>query len=124
MPTLALIAGYAIVLFVGSLGLIIVWKIYTGKIDLRYLISEKQKNGPASLSRFQFLIFTFVVAMCFLVLTLESGEFPKLEADVLALLGISGGSYIVSKGIQKSGKGKKTSVPKDPDDKELPDVDD
>ena len=44
--------------------------------------------------------FTFVIAGLTLVLTLESGEFPDLGPDVLALLGISGGSYVVSKGIQ------------------------
>jgi uncharacterized membrane protein len=55
------------------------------------------------MSRFQFLIFTFVVAMCLLVLTLESGEFPKLDPNILGLLGISGGSYLVSKGIPRPG---------------------
>src|SRR5215831_65921 len=100
MPQLALVAGYVVVLFVGLLGLIVVWNVFRGKIDLTLLISEK--DGPASMSRFQFLIFTFVVAMCIMVLTLESGEFPSLSANVLGLLGISGGSYLVSKGIQQS----------------------
>jgi hypothetical protein len=100
MPLLALIAGYVIVLFLGAVGALIVRNIWSGKIDLTYLISEK--DGPASFSRFQFLVFTFVIAMAVLVLTLESGEFPKLGADVLGLLGISGGSYVISKGIQHS----------------------
>ena len=100
MPTLALIAGYVVVILVGILGLLVVWNILRGRIDLHLLVSEK--DGPASLSRFQFLIFTFVVAMCILVLTLESGEFPKLDASVLGLLGISGGSYVISKSIQQS----------------------
>jgi uncharacterized membrane protein len=100
MPLLALTAGYIIVFFVGLLGLVVIWNIFTGKIDLRLLVSEK--DGPASLSRFQFLIFTFVVGMCLLVLTLESGEFPKLDPNILGLMGISGGSYLVSKGIQRS----------------------
>jgi uncharacterized membrane protein len=109
MEQLALVAGYIVVIFVGLLGLIVVWKILTGKIDLKLLISEKE--GPASLSRFQFLIFTFVVAMCILVLTLDSGEFPKLDLNILGLMGISGGSYLVSKGIQKSGPEAKTPEP-------------
>jgi uncharacterized membrane protein len=100
MPELALIAGYVIVLFVGLLGFVVIWNIFSGRIDLRLLISEKE--GPASLSRFQFLIFTFVIGMCLLVLTLESGEFPKLDPNILGLMGISGGSYLVSKGIQKA----------------------
>jgi hypothetical protein len=100
MPTLALIAGYIVVITVGALAILVVWNVLIGKIDLRYLISEE--DGSASMSRFQFLIFTFVVAMCVMVLTLESGEFPKLDAEIVALLGISGGSYVVSKGIQKA----------------------
>ena len=34
--------------------------------------------------------------------TLESGEFPTLSPEVLGLLGISGGSYVISKGIQSA----------------------
>lgn len=102
MPLLALIAGYIVVVFVGLLGLFVVWNILRGRIDLRLLISEK--DGAASLSRFQFLVFTFVVGMCVLVLTLESGEFPNVDPNILGLLGISGGSYLVSKGIQREMK--------------------
>lgn len=103
MPLLALIAGYVVVVLVGVMGLVVVWKIVRNKIDLTMLISEA--SGAASLSRFQFLIFTFVVGMCVLVLTLESGEFPKIDPDVLGLLGISGGSYLISKGIQREKNG-------------------
>jgi hypothetical protein len=110
MPLLALIAGYVIVLFVGSLGLLILWNVWNGRIDLRYLVSEK--DGPASLSRFQFLIFTFVIAMCMLVLALESGEFPEIDGTLVALLGISGGSYVVSKGIHSAPSSK---APTDPE---------
>lgn len=108
MPLLALIAGYIIVFFVAALALLLVFWIVKGKIDLRLLVSEKE--GPASLSRFQFLIFTFVVSICLLVLTLESGEFPRVGQDILGLLGISGGSYLVSKGIQRSAKTESTQV--------------
>jgi len=107
MPQLALIAGYVVVVFIGLLAIAIIWLIAKGKIDLRLLVSEK--DGPASLSRFQFLMFTFVIGMCLLVLTLESGEFPKVTPEILGLLGISGGSYVVSKGIQKTQDEAKTS---------------
>jgi len=113
MPQLALVAGYVIVVFVGLLGLLIVWRVFKNDINLSMLVSEKDPMSDASgkapqsiasMSRFQFLIFTFVVAVCILVLTLESGEFPHLEPNVLALLGISGGSYLISKGIQQSNR--------------------
>ena len=100
MPTLALIAGYVVVIFIGALGAILLLKMFRGTIDLSALISEE--NGQASFSRFQFLVFTFVIAVSVLVLTLEGGEFPELGTDVLGLLGISGSGYVVSKGIQKS----------------------
>jgi len=107
MPELALVAGWMLVVFIGVLGLKVAYLVVFGRIDLKLLISEK--TGVASMSRFQFLIFTFVVAMCVLVLTLESGEFPRLDANILGLLGISGGSYVVSKGIQK-GTGNSTEA--------------
>ena len=93
-------AGFVAVVFLAGAFAIVLWKMYRGGIDLQYLISEE--NGQASLSRFQFLIFTFVVAMGLLVVILKSGTFPAIGSDVLGLLGISGGSYVASKITQKS----------------------
>src|SRR5439155_23966782 len=56
---LALVCGYTVSIFIGILGLLIVWRIVDGTIDLSRLISEP--NGDASMSRFQFLVFTFVI---------------------------------------------------------------
>ena len=78
--------------------------IWTGKIDISRLISEP--NGDASMSRFQFLVFTFVIGLSLLLVIVgKSGPpaFPhEIPGGILALLGISGGSYVVSKGIQFS----------------------
>ena len=41
--------------------MIAIWKIVTDDISLKFLISDE--NGDAGLSRFQFLIFTFVIAI-------------------------------------------------------------
>ena len=104
MQTLTLIAGLIIDLFAGLVGLTIVWFIWTGKISLQKLLSEP--NGDASLSRLQFLIFTFVIALSFFLITVggkNGPAFPNpIPAEVLTLLGISGSSYLVSKGIQFS----------------------
>jgi len=64
------------------------------------LISDA--NGDASLSRFQFLVFTFVVAMSlfYLIVIKTPPDYPAIPNQILALLGISGGSYVLSKGIQ------------------------
>ena len=97
---LPVIIGLLTMLVVLGLAVVVLWKVATGAIDLTYLISEPDKK--ASLSRFQFLIFTFVVAGLFLLLSIESGTFVDIPPNVLLLLGISGGSYAVSKGIAAS----------------------
>jgi hypothetical protein len=103
----ALIAEYLICLIVGLIGIAVLWQIYDGTIDLSRLISEP--NGDASMSRFQFLVFTFVIALS-LFLVIAAGPdgkgnpgFPKeIPAGILTLLGISGSSYAVGKAIQFS----------------------
>src|SRR5260370_15410158 len=102
METLTLLAGYLVCGLVGILGVFILWKIADGSIDLSRLISEP--NGDASLSRFQFLVFTFVIALSlFLVIvSVKPAAFPNIPGTVLSLLGISGSSYLISKGIQFS----------------------
>jgi hypothetical protein len=101
-PTLGLAIGWILTVFIGLLAVMIVIKIWKGDIDLNYLISDE--NGWASLSRFQFLLFTFVVGMSlfYLVVADAPPKYPTIPKEILALLGISGGSYVVSKGIQNS----------------------
>ena len=107
MNLVTLLAAWIVVIFIGLTSLLILWYMVTGKIDLENLISEK--DGTASLSRFQFLVFTFVIAMS-LFLVIVGSESPKLPDEIapgiLALLGISGGSYVISKGIQKGAESK------------------
>lgn len=85
----------------------VLWKIYTNQINLGGLLAEPPKPtdppgtpAKASLSRFQFLIFTFVVAGLFLLLSIEAGTFVDIPTNVLALLGISGGTYVISKTVK------------------------
>ncbi len=60
--------------------------------------------GKASLSRFQFLIFTFIIGGLYLLLSIEAGTFVEIPTNVLGLLGISGGSYLVSKAMSTPSK--------------------
>jgi len=107
METLTLIAGYLICGIIGLIGIAVLWQIYDGTIDLSRLISEP--NGDASMSRFQFLVFTFVIALS-LFLVIAAGKngdgkpsFPEtIPGGILTLLGISGSSYAVGKAIQFS----------------------
>jgi len=98
MPSLFDLTGWVILVFLAGLAAMLLWKIWTDHVDLKYLVSESSKDGgDASLSRFQFLIFTFVIAASYLAITLKCGELPDIDGSILALLGISGGSYVTSK---------------------------
>jgi len=103
----------ALALVIVIFALVVAWKILSGKIDLTYLLAEPAGTPPpgtdpneppgepkASISRFQFLIFTFVIAGVYLILCLESGRFVDIPENVILLLGVSGTSYAASKGIK------------------------
>lgn len=108
---IALIAFAIISLILLLFAFVVLWKIYKGDISLDGLLSEpppasatgQVAAGPwkASLSRFQFLIFTFVIAGLFLLLSIEAGTFVDIPQNVLMLLGISGGTYVISKTVKK-----------------------
>ena len=89
---------------------LVLWKIYNDEISLNGLLAEIPPEGQAvdtskaSLSRFQFLIFTFVIAGLYLLLSIEAGTFVDVPQNVLFLLGISGGTYVVSKAASPSKK--------------------
>ena len=108
--TLSLISFAIISLIVLLFAFIVLWKIWIDEISLKGLLAEIPAAGEpvgdakASLSRFQMLIFTFVIAGLFMMLSIEAGGFVKIPENVLLLLGISGGTYVVSKGVSKGGK--------------------
>ena len=101
---LSLEYGMLILLFLFAF--LILAAIASGKIDISKLITEE--GGGASMSRFQLLIFTFVIGLSFFLVVVCDCRMPDIPANVLALLGISATTYGVSKGIQASGglKGK------------------
>lgn len=104
----AFVMEWVVVVFIAGLAALILYEIWNGKIDLSGLLSEPastnaggaQGAGKASLSRVQLLLFTFIIAGLYLTLCFEAGEMLAIPNQVLGLLGISGGSYVVSKGIQ------------------------
>lgn len=98
--------------FLGVLAIILLYKIATDKIDLEWLISED--NGHASMSKFQLLVFTFVIAISLVKLTEQLHKFPIIDNGVLTLLGISASTYAVGKGIQKSGPDSGPTAPNSP----------
>ena len=101
MSVMAQVCGFTLCAFLGALCATIIAWIWMGKIDLSQLISEP--SGDASMSRFQLLIFTFVIAISLFVLVeANHGAIPDIPSGVLTLLGISASTYAVSKGISYS----------------------
>src|SRR4051812_8434261 len=88
---------YATTAFLAALEGLILWKMASNRLDLGMLLSNGQ--GGASLSRFQLLVFTFVIAASFVYLTAKNGTIPTMNAGVLVLLGISGATYAVGKSL-------------------------
>ena len=100
MTMMQTICGYGVCFFLGLLCLTILWMIWTGKIDLSSLLAES--NGQASMSRFQLLVFTLVIAISLFILVERGQVFPDIPNGVLTLLGISASTYAVGKGISYS----------------------
>jgi hypothetical protein len=100
---LAMLVAIVLSVILLGFGAVVLGMIMTGQIDLSDILVESNENGSkkASLSRLQFLIFSFVIAGLYLVICVESGTFVDVPPGVLILLGISGGSYVASKGIGK-----------------------
>lgn len=102
----------ALVLAVGFLALylLVIWKIAKNKIDISTVIMETDGTGKASISRFQLLIFTFTISGLYAVLSIEAGTLIEVPNGALTLLGLSGGSFLVSKGIGGSPQRIDTSI--------------
>ncbi|HEY6767639.1 MAG TPA: hypothetical protein VI386_23030 [Candidatus Sulfotelmatobacter sp.] len=95
-------------------GFLVLAGIATGKIDITLLLSES--GGGASMSRFQLLIFTFVIGLSFFLIVVSTGKFPNpIPSEVMTLLGISATTYGVSKGIQATGMADKKNPPDNQD---------
>jgi hypothetical protein len=93
--------GIAGIVIIGVIALVVLYYLVTGKIDLTDLLSG---SDATSLSRFQFLVFTFIIGLSYLFVVLKGGgatqySLPNAQ-NAWALLGISGGSYVLGKGIQ------------------------
>src|ERR1044072_8835154 len=104
LPWVSTLASWVALGFLGLIGIAILYYVFTGRIDLSGLISEP--SGEASMSRFQLLVFTFVIAASLFLIIASATPSPKfpdvIPNGILVLLGISASSYLVSKGIQQS----------------------
>ena len=114
------LAAWVALGFLGLIGVAILYYVFTGRIDLSGLISEP--SGDASMSRFQLLVFTFVIAasLFLIIASATPPAFPgTIPNGILVLLGISSSSYLVSKAIQQtspeglSGRGPQVTIKSD-----------
>ena len=98
---------FAYVLAVSFLGMfaVVIVKIAMDKIDLSTIIMEKDGSEKSSISRFQLLVFTLTIAGLYVILSIENGQLIDVPNGALSLLGISGGSFLLSKAIGKPGGG-------------------
>lgn len=102
MEFVRLAAGWVLLGFIALLAFELIYLIARGKngIDLSHLVSEP--TGEASMSRFQLLVFTIVIALSVFYVTVapDSTGLPEIPTGILTLLGISASSYAVGKGLQ------------------------
>ncbi|HXS12308.1 MAG TPA: hypothetical protein VN734_06370 [Acidobacteriaceae bacterium] len=89
--------GIAFIVIMGALCLMLLIKMWRNEINLCSLLEEA--NGQASMSRFQLLIFTLVVAVGVFLSILHTLTLPDIPNSVLILLGISASTYAAGKGI-------------------------
>jgi hypothetical protein len=113
MMKLKLAIAYGLLVLIFLFGFAVLAAIASGQIDISELLEEE--SGGASTSRFQLLIFTFVIGLSFVLMVASSSKFPDVPTNVLALLGISASTYGVSKGIQAGmGSGSDTDASGNP----------
>lgn len=93
------IFAYVLAVFFLALFATVIGKIMSNRIDLGTMITEKDGSDKTSISRFQLLLFTLVIAGLYVILCIESGSLIDIPNGTLTLLGLSGGSFLVSKGI-------------------------
>ena len=106
---LALLFSYLVAIIIGLIGLIVVWKMWKGDIDLSKWCRRASRAAATRASALPVLDLHFVISMSFLLMVVASIKtakegtfsFPDLK-NVWSLLGISGGSYVVSKGIERA----------------------
>jgi len=100
METFLMVMGGAFLLAMGALSALLLWKMAKNEINLKTILNES--NGDASISRFQLLLFSMVVAVGLFLYMLNNLTLPDVPNSILVLLGISASTYAAGKGISFS----------------------
>jgi hypothetical protein len=100
MNIMLMLSGFVFLLIMGALCVMLLIKTWTNQIDLSSLLDEA--NGDASMSRFQLLVFSLVVAVGVFLFILKNLTLPDIPQSILTLLGISASTYAAGKRISFS----------------------
>src|SRR5262249_43656642 len=73
---LKIATGFTLLALIFLFGFAVLVYIANGSIDLSELLSEQGDSKGASMSRFQLLIFTLVIALSLFLVTASKMEFP------------------------------------------------
>lgn len=111
IPANVALAGFILVsLTLVGLGAFILWHIVHHRDLLSGLLTERRPYADdptepkGSLSRLQFLLFSFVVAALMFLLSVESGAIVDVPVSALVLVGISATTYLISKALTILGR--------------------
>jgi hypothetical protein len=132
---LEIFAGYIICILMAVFGFVVAWKLITNQIDISRLLEEKDEpktigRGPASMARFQLLVFIFVIAISFFIVVISNvkirqakgdkgPDIPEVPSGALLLLGISTSGYAVGKAIQHGTGTRPDDDAQNPPDKKI-----
>ena len=106
MGTLLTFATYEMAIFLAALMALVGYRLLTGGIITKGLLSEKTASGVKSFSASRLQLLMITVALAFYVFgqILDSiarghGEFPKIETKWLLILGGSHSIFLGGKGL-------------------------
>jgi len=105
MPSLATLAYWETVVFLGGLAGILLWRIASGQISLANLLEGDVRKADgtgftteASPGRVQALILTLYVALYYILQVINNPkQFPVLPPELITALGASHGAYLIGK---------------------------
>jgi hypothetical protein len=100
---LAWVIQWLIVIFCAVFGAMVLAKIWTGRIGVPGLISDPagEDGTQTSVSRLQFVVFTGIVSILMLVLSLKAGSIIEIPYQILLLLGLSAAIFVVFETIPR-----------------------
>ena len=96
--TIAKIVQLEMWIFIVGMAGTVLYKIISGEIPLKGLLSEKDNKKSGSLGRAQMLLFTILGSLYILYKVAEEPtKFPEIPMELILLMGMSHSTYLGSK---------------------------